>query len=44
MTASTGKTSVATNAVERELLITRIFDAPPEMVFQAWTDPKHVAQ
>jgi uncharacterized protein YndB with AHSA1/START domain len=29
---------------ERELVITRIFDAPRELVFKAWTDPKHVAQ
>jgi uncharacterized protein YndB with AHSA1/START domain len=25
--------------VERELVITRIFDAPRELVFNAWTDP-----
>jgi uncharacterized protein YndB with AHSA1/START domain len=29
---------------ERELTITRIFDAPRELVFRAWTDPKHLAQ
>lgn len=28
----------------RELIITRIFDAPRELVFKAWTDPRHVAQ
>jgi len=28
----------------RELVITRIFDAPREIVFKAWTDPKHVGQ
>lgn len=28
----------------RELTITRIFDAPRELVFQAWTDAKHIAQ
>jgi uncharacterized protein YndB with AHSA1/START domain len=27
-----------------ELVITRIFDAPRELVWQAWTDPKHLAQ
>jgi len=27
---------------DRELVITRVFDAPRELVFQAWTDPKHV--
>jgi uncharacterized protein YndB with AHSA1/START domain len=29
---------------ERELVIERIFDAPRELVWKAWTDPKHVAQ
>ena len=28
----------------RELVLTRIFDAPRDLVFQAWTDPKHLAQ
>ena len=27
----------------REVLITRIFDAPRERVFRAWTDPDEVA-
>jgi len=26
---------------ERELVITRIFDAPRELVFKVWTDPSH---
>jgi uncharacterized protein YndB with AHSA1/START domain len=26
---------------ERELVITRFFDAPRELVFKAWTDPRH---
>jgi len=30
--------------MSREITITRIFDAPRELVYQAWTDPKHVAQ
>lgn len=29
---------------ERELVLTRVFDAPRELVFKLWTDPKHVAQ
>jgi uncharacterized protein YndB with AHSA1/START domain len=29
---------------KRRLVITRIFDAPRELVFKVWTDPKHVAQ
>jgi uncharacterized protein YndB with AHSA1/START domain len=26
-----------------ELVMTRILDAPRELVFKAWTDPKHMA-
>jgi len=29
---------------EPNLVITRIFQAPRELVFRAWTDPRHVAQ
>jgi uncharacterized protein YndB with AHSA1/START domain len=29
---------------ERELTITRVFDAPRALVFKAWTDPRHLAQ
>jgi uncharacterized protein YndB with AHSA1/START domain len=29
---------------KNELVITRIFDAPRELVFKLWTDPEHVAQ
>lgn len=28
---------------ERELVITRVFDAPRRLVFEAWTKPEHVA-
>lgn len=28
----------------REIVFTRIFDAPRELVWKAWTDPKHLAQ
>lgn len=28
----------------REMVIERIFDVPRELVFKAWTDPKHVAK
>jgi uncharacterized protein YndB with AHSA1/START domain len=30
-------------STEQEVLITRIFDAPREQVFRAWTDPDEVA-
>ena len=26
------------------LVLTRVFDAPRELMFRAWTDPKHLAQ
>lgn len=29
---------------QREIVISRVFDAPRELVFQAWTESKHVAQ
>lgn len=31
-------------AADRQITITRVFDAPRELVFKAWTDPDHVAQ
>jgi len=30
--------------IDREIVITRTFDAPRALVFKVWTDPKHVAQ
>ncbi len=35
-------TEVATT--DRELTLTRVLDAPRELVFRMWTDPQHVAQ
>jgi uncharacterized protein YndB with AHSA1/START domain len=29
---------------KRDLVITRIVNAPPALVFKMWTDPKHLAQ
>ncbi len=29
---------------DREIVSTRVFDAPRERVFQAWTDPEHLAR
>src|SRR5438445_727774 len=37
-----GQASVT--AGERELVTTRVFDAPRDLVFKAWTDPKQMAQ
>ena len=31
-------------APERTLVTTRVFDAPPERVYRAWTDPKQLAR
>src|SRR4051794_32864996 len=31
-------------AQDQQVLITRIFDAPRDVVFRAWTDPDQVAQ
>lgn len=30
------------NATDREIVITRVFDAPRELVFDAWTDREHI--
>ena len=32
------------NLAGRELVLTRIFDAPPEKVFRAWTEPELIKQ
>jgi uncharacterized protein YndB with AHSA1/START domain len=34
----------STWALDREIVITRVVDAPRERVFQAWTDPKQITQ
>jgi uncharacterized protein YndB with AHSA1/START domain len=34
--------NAAPNATDREVLITRVFDAPRELVYAAWTDPEHL--
>ena len=38
MTAATG------TKPDHELTVTRVFDAPRELVFTMWTDPEHMAQ
>ena len=38
----TATTDAATVAAERELVITRVFDAPRRLVFKAWTAPEHL--
>ncbi len=44
MAVSNASTNAATNAAERELVITRVFAAPRDLVFKTWTDPQHVAK
>ena len=40
--AATDSSAMATS--DREIVITRDFDAPRELVFEAWTDPEQVVQ
>lgn len=35
-------TGAASKSAERELVITRMFDAPRTLVFRAWTEPEHM--
>jgi uncharacterized protein YndB with AHSA1/START domain len=44
MTAGTSSIADSTTAQERELVIIRVFDAPRELVFKAWTDPEQLKQ
>jgi uncharacterized protein YndB with AHSA1/START domain len=43
MTAVTGKTTYETSG-DREFRMTRVVDAPRALVFDAWTNPKHLPQ
>ena len=38
------RSSAAPKSVERELVITRVFDAPPRLVFKAWTEPERLVR
>ena len=44
MSEGSAKGNVGEHGVGRVLTMTRVFDAPREIVFAAWTDPKQVAQ
>jgi len=35
---------VSTSASEREMIVSRLLNAPRELVFDAWTDPKHLGE
>ena len=42
MAANNPGTSPASDSSDREILVTRLFDAPRELVFEAWTNLKHI--
>ena len=44
MSAHNAKISATRESSQWDLVITRVFDAPRELVFKAWTDTKHMAQ
>jgi uncharacterized protein YndB with AHSA1/START domain len=43
MSAKNARIDAATESSPWDLVLTRTFEAPRELVFQAWTDPKHMA-
>jgi uncharacterized protein YndB with AHSA1/START domain len=42
--ANAVNTKPATDVADRELVFTRLLDAPRELVFKVWTDPAHLIQ
>jgi len=38
------RTSAAASTAERVLVIIRVFDAPRQLVFKAWTEPAHLVR
>ena len=34
----------ASDTADREIVVSRLIEAPPDLVFEAWTDPRHVAK
>ena len=38
------RSSISAKPPEREVIITRVFNAPRRLVFKMWTDPRHMAQ
>jgi uncharacterized protein YndB with AHSA1/START domain len=42
--ASTNPAPGATSTADREIVVTRVFDAPRELVFRMWTDPEPIVQ
>ncbi len=44
MSARNAKASASLESSEWDLVLTRVFDAPRELVFKVWTDTRHMAQ
>jgi len=44
MPAENGSALTVTTPTDREILMTRVFDAPRRLVFAAWTEPRLVSQ
>jgi uncharacterized protein YndB with AHSA1/START domain len=42
MSAANAASEPRKNFAEREVVITRVYDAPRALVFKAWIDPKHL--
>jgi uncharacterized protein YndB with AHSA1/START domain len=42
MSAKNSAASATATSSEREIVISRVFDAPRELVWLAWTNPKHI--
>ena len=42
--ASQNETSLSTWALDREIVLSRVINAPRDLVFSAWADPKHLSQ
>ena len=38
------ESEVATSASEREMIVSRLLNAPRELVFDVWTDPRHLSE
>lgn len=43
-TADQNDSPLSTWALDREIVLSRVIDAPRELVFAAWTDPRHLPQ
>ena len=44
MSVNSVENNATARTVGREMIATRVFDAPRELVFRMWTDSNHIAQ